>query len=427
MIRSTKHHFLSYTNTSKIVVLNEFLNEYRNAVQFYIDYLWNNDILFPNSNKVQFSIAEDLLFVPQFIDYKLYTDTKLSARALANAVKQALGIVRSRVAIRNKLKYIIQKRKEDSFPTEKWEEKLTKGQAILRKPIIKDNFSAELNINVFDIQEDTDKFFDLFIRLKSTGFNHLKLPIKYHSRNHKWIAKNGKLLNGILISKNYIQLRYDVPEPTKKTTGKTVGGDTGKKSILTLSDGTTTSKIDNHGHSFDSIMAKMSRKKKGSKAFGKVAAQRLNFINWSINQLNLNDIKHIKLEHIDNLFFKNGTSRLMSHFTNTLIEKKILNLAEETGVSVSLQTSTYRSQRCSSCGKVRKANRKGKEYKCDHCSFTVDADLNAATNHEIDLPDVPFALRQLKLNRSKGFFWKPDGFFDHTGRERIVLDAKKDK
>jgi hypothetical protein len=49
----------------------------------------------------------------------------------------------------------------------------------------------------------------------------------------------------------------------------------------------------------------------------------------------------------------------------------------------------------------------------------TDADLNASLNHEVDLPDVPYGLRILKLNR-KGFFWKSEGFFNLEGEEFTV-------
>ena len=76
----------------------------------------------------------------------------------------------------------------------------------------------------------------------------------------------------------------------------------------------------------------------------------------------------------------------MQAWTNADIQRKVLMLAEDQNVSVKLQSSAYRSQRCSCCGMVRKANRKGKVYSCKGCGFVCDADLNAARNHEQDLP-----------------------------------------
>ncbi len=115
----------------------------------------------------------------------------------------------------------------------------------------------------------------------------------------------------------------------------------------------------------------------------------------------------------------------MSGWTNTLIERKVLSLAEELGVQVLLQKSEYRSQRCSCCGYVLKSNRKKKDFKCKSCGFICDADLNAALNHEADLFDLPFGFRQLKLNRRDGFLWKPSGIYTLSGEEIRVPFAIK--
>jgi len=74
---------------------------------------------------------------------------------------------------------------------------------------------------------------------------------------------------------------------------------------------------------------------------------------------------------------------------------------------------------------VRKSNRCGKLYKCKGCGTHLDADLNGAKNHALDLPDLPVSLRHLKLNR-KGFFWKPDGLFNLDGSELRVPNSPKE-
>ena len=180
------------------------------------------------------------------------------------------------------------------------------------------------------------------------------------------------------------------------------------------------------GHDLHSIMQKMSRQRKGSKAFRRSQEHRRNYINWSINQLDLTDVKQINLEKIWNIGYRNSRSRFLSHFTNTLIRDKIEDFATLHGVHVEGQSSTYRSQRCSCCGVVRKANRKGKLYECIHCGNMMDADLNAAKNHEIQLPEIPYTLRKMNLNRGKGFLWKSDGFFDLSGRSIESLPPVED-
>ena len=116
---------------------------------------------------------------------------------------------------------------------------------------------------------------------------------------------------------------------------------------------------------------------------------------------------------------KYAISRYMKCWTNSFIVDKLKSVSEMHGVHVKEQDSTYRSQRCSDCGMVHKSNRKGKSYECINCGNIIDADLNASLNHVIELPEVPFEMRNLKLNR-KGFFWKSDGFFSLDGEEFTV-------
>jgi len=56
----------------------------------------------------------------------------------------------------------------------------------------------------------------------------------------------------------------------------------------------------------------------------------------------------------------------------------------------------------------------------------MDADLNAAKNHEISLPEIPYDLRNLNLNRKDGFMWREDGFYDLDGRSLQSLLHKKE-
>jgi len=225
------------------------------------------------------------------------------------------------------------------------------------------------------------------------------------------------MLGSILLGKNSIDFRYENQLPEIKSSGIIVGIDTGVKSVFTSSDGQISKLTDKHGHSFESILTKLSRKKKESKAFRKTQDQRKNFINWSINQLNLSEINQVNLEHIDNLFYKHNTSRKLKGFTNKLIEDKLKRYLEENGVRLILKNSVYKSQRCNQCGMVYHSNRKGKIYTCKNCGNIEDADLNSEKNNEIDLPEIPKWVISSKLNRKFGFLWKSDGLFNMNGQE----------
>ena len=76
------------------------------------------------------------------------------------------------------------------------------------------------------------------------------------------------------------------------------------------------------------------------------------------------------------------------------------------------------SQRCSQCGYTHKSNRKGKTFKCLHCDFIGDSDLNAASNHAIELFELPILVWQQHINRTTGFYWFVDKYV--VDDERIV-------
>lgn len=404
MIRSTKHH-ISHLNLSKSERYKDFIREYRRVASIILDQIWENGY-------EDFSIQENKLNLPKYFDYnKFPVETTLSARALNSVTNQLRGIIQSTVDKRRKGVWKSQFKEVDinSIP--------------LTKPDLS-RINPELSSKNNDIIQK-DKGFDYVVRLSALGksFGHIKIPIKETGVSKKWKSK-GKLLNGISLSDSYITLRFEI-ESKQKDSGITVGADQGMKTVMTFSNESTTPESDIHGHSLDSICTKLSRKKKGSKAFKRSQDHRKNYINWSINQLNLSEIKQINLEKVVNINYGKNSSRKMKAWTNTLIRDKLKRFAEENEVRLIEQPSVYRSQRCSCCGQVRKANRKGKLYSCKNCGNEIDADLNAAKNHEIELPEIPFEIRSQRMNLGKGFYWRPDGFFILDGTELRVLFSEK--
>lgn len=406
--------------------LKQFLASYKDAVQHYVDFLWENEFSYKdkNDNVIVFNISKNLLNAPKYFDYKATTfPTELSARALNEAASQSLGIVKAAIKKHSKRLFKLNQLKLQHKNCSKLIKKIESTRLV--KPSLPENFNAELSSKNAVLVDKKTKNFDGFIKLQSLGkYKTFYIPFNYHRHSNKLKARSDKLLGSFLISQDYINLRWNIKEPEIKTKGLVVGADQGFKDILTLSNGTVTQKQDLHGHSLESIIRKLSHKKKDSKAFKKAQDHRKNFINWSLNQLNLNNIKQINLEKVVNIRFKKRSSRLMSHWTNTLIRDKLIRICEDRGVRLELQSSIYYSQRCYQCGWVCKSNRKSKEFKCKCCGHLIDADLNAAQNHSISLPDIPFELRILNQNR-QGFFWNVDGIFGLTKRSLESLFLRK--
>lgn len=415
-IKISKHN-LNHLNFNKKQILKDFILNYQKAVAFYVNYLWNNKLII--NNKI-LDIKSDQLNRPLFISTKnIKFETKLSARALKAASTQACSIVRSSIDKRKKLLYI----KDCLLNDKKRTRQITKK--INKTPLIKPNLSSiklELNSLNCKIEKSFIKHFDTILTLSSLGKSYKKLiiPIK-QTKQSVALQNKSKLLSGILLSENNVDLRweYEIKESSSK---KIVGADSGINSVLTLSDGQETS-VDNHGYSLNKILKKISRKKKGSKSFKKALIHRDNFIRYSINQIDLSNIKEIRLEKVSNFRYKKNVGKFLCYSAESLIRSKLIDFAEDHGVHVLLQNSAYTSQRCSTCGYVSSANRRNKLFSCKHCFFQADADYNASCNHEQDLPSANWLRNRLDI--PKKFFWKVEGFFDLNGLELTVPNTLK--
>lgn len=416
MIRSSKH-FTTYLNSGKKYSLDKFLTEYRRVGQLIINQIWENgyDEFIPKSDKLD---------SPKFFDYKRFDlTTNLSARALSSLVTQLSSVIGAATEKRRRCLWVIEKLKLENRSYKKLLKKTNKNYKLVKPNFL--NAGAELSSKCADIQNSSGNFIK-FLRLKSLGkdFGVIKIPIKGNKIQNKWESL-GSLLGSFLVFENNIQVRYNIEKTGKKIGETVVGVDQGMKTVATFSNGEKTQDKDIHGHSLESIIDLMVRKKKGSKAFAKLQTLRKNFINWSLNQINFSEFKEVRLEKIWNIGYKTRKSRKMSHWTNTLIRDKIKKSAQEAEVPFIEQDSSYRSQRCSSCGSVRKANRKAKEYKCKHCGFICDADLNASLNHAVDLPEIHWSLRGKKHNLGNGFYWLTTGLFTFDGQELRVSDFQE--
>ena len=426
MIRSTFHYFRKIANLGKLDSLDKFIQEYRCAVLLCVNYIWDMKLEWgKKDNKKVWDREHDFLDCPSMISTKKI-DYKgpLSGRALKCAATQACGIVRALTKKRqkdlNKRAWLISKNK---IVGKTLQNRIDKG---MTKPDCQ-SINCELNSICMDVQFEPDKYFDGFVNFKSLwnkkskykkGFS-IKIPFKNYRRSLKW-SKIGTLKKSVLLNENSVTLRWAVPKPPKRKEGKILALDQGKTTCLTLSDGQKSMK-DKHGHDLASIINKMIRKKPGSKAFLRACAQRKNYINWTIKQIDLTGVKELKIENIIHINYGRNVSKGLKRWVNTVIRDSFKKACEETGVLFTLTGCEFNSQRCSVCGWVQKANRKGKFFKCKHCGHGDDADFNASQNILIrdSLYFLPFGFRRHRFNL-KGFFWTSEGLFDANGQELTV-------
>lgn len=271
-IKSTKVS-LKFSNPSKLKQIDNFIIEYRRVVKEIIDNLWEIDN------------------IPKFLR-KCFCDgidTWLSVRAIGAAGAQASGIVRGIRAKQAKRLYVIKKLTEEGkFKKAKKLQKIYDSNKVTKPEV--NNVEPELSSRFVRINLDNNTNFDGWVTLTSLG-RGLKLIIPFKKTKHfnKLLLK-GSLKSGIRLSSKSMSFSFAIPEKSKIPSGNTLGIDVGQTTLLSCSDGQV-SKKDKHNHDLISITQKLARKKKGSKAFQRAVTHRKNYINWSINQLNLFGVK----------------------------------------------------------------------------------------------------------------------------------------
>lgn len=398
MIRSTRHN-LTRLNISKRERYLEFLNDYSNYAKTVIEHIWR-------FGYKDFSIRDKKLDFPKYINYKDFDfiKTNLSARAKSSAATQVSQIIRSCIEKQRRVLWI-----KDNINKSVKDKKFSKPNVNFVYP--------NLSSKCCKFIESGGEFMGYLV-LKSLGTKYGKIIVPVEN-----FRLNGKIKGGFVLFSNKIQIAWEIPEQ-EGSGDKVIAIDQGLNSVSTLSDGQVTPEYCKHGHSLNSILDKLSRKKRGSKAFKRAQAHRKNFVNWSINQLNFQGVKEVRLEKVVNIRYRRKSSRKMSHWSNPEIRDKIKRKCEELNVLVVEQSCAYRSQRCSRCGQTRKANRKAKLYECKNCGYCIDADYNASLNHLCDLPDVPKAFLNQRYNLGNGFFWKSEGFTSYDGSELRVPNSQ---
>jgi transposase len=345
--------------------------------------------------------------LPCYLDAKLVqlieTERNHDSRIRQCAATQACSMVKAVIAKHNKRIYKLKELQRKNFNVKYLQSKV--DTFIPKKPNFR-NINVELTARLVNFEQGNH--FDLFVEIEQIGDKRsFRIPINHTKISNKWKTL-GKQLGSIRLNEKYITLYYDVTCDKSNGT-RVVGADQGQVTCLTLSDGQIT-KTNKHGYDLNKIQDVLSRRKKGSIGFRKAQAHRKNYVNWSLNQLNLDNIKEIRLEKILNLRKGKKSSRKLSHWCYPLIKDKLVSLSECKGFAFVEQSNKYRSQRCSSCGFTHKLNRLGKVFRCTdiNCNFVTDSDLNAACNHEVDLIEVPIEVWNKKLNRSTGFYWLTD-------------------
>jgi hypothetical protein len=401
-IRSSRHS-LKFSNKGKRENLHTFLVESRRVLQLIIDALWAEGY---RDDTYHFNISEQKYRLPALLSSSYlaqFRETWLSARMLQACASQASSIIRSRIQKRSQQIYVMKRLQRKGQACNGLQSKIDRNP--LTKPIVHDGVPIILDQRFVTWRIGTS--WDVFVGIASLARPGLAYeglafnPMRFTSVSNKW-GHAGTRKKSIALNEDSITLIYELPIVSQRE-GKIVGADQGYKTCLTLSDGQATAATA-AGHSLETIATALSRKKKGSRSFRKARDHRLNYVNWAVKSLDLTHVSEVRYEDVTQVrVHKHTRFKPLRHWTYPLILAALMRRHETEGFRIIPVDPTYRSQRCSTCGLVLKENRHGKEYWC-RCGNRCDADLNAAINLSLDLPEIPTWVRRSRWNL-KGFYW----------------------
>lgn len=414
LIKSSRHKI--HPTTTKAQRLQCFVEEYKSFAQAIVDHVWilgYNDY-HPTKNKYKHPKFFDSTFLSTF-------KTSLGGMLRQTAGLQALAMLKSATTKHSKRVYMLKKIQQKENKAEKDSDNIKRLQSKINgssliKPTLCDKFKITISrpdvVKTLTHNKRGIKFsFDEFIKLSLAGSaGNILVPLNHHKHSKKLSKKgmNRKLTAINLLGNNLIDLIWEIEQPEKVKDGKTVGCDQGITTCVTMSDGQIT-KDNAHGWNLTKIQHRLAKRKGESKGFKRTQELRKNYINWSLNQLNFNGTSIVNLEKVFQIRKGKCVSKFQKSWSYPLIRQKLIELSDAKGFSVVEVPSKFRSQRCNACGYVNKSNRKGKTFVCKKCSHTDDADMNAASNLELCLPEVPFWVFKQQINRKEGFFWTTEG------------------
>src|SRR5260221_8588797 len=205
---------ISDLNKDKHSCLSLFIDECAKATLFFVDYLWNNNIVYftrkgNDRKKKVFDIKNDLLDCPHFISTKnINFNSLLSERALKCASTQACGIVKAHIDKRRKLLYVLNTVSSEHKRTRNLTRKINKIQLV--KPDVK-YIEPCLNTICAKVSKSDIEHFDHVLTLSSIGksFGKIIIPFNYNTHTIK-LENKGTIVSGLMISKTNIKLVFEI-------------------------------------------------------------------------------------------------------------------------------------------------------------------------------------------------------------------------
>ena len=332
-MRRTSRIFLTTANAGKVRALTAFLHQQANVIRYFAEMFWSTGDLSAN-------LAE-----------KTVTDRAvrrfgITARLAQMAAKQAKELVRSQ-----------HEREKKRLPR-------------LRR--------VSVNIDSRGVtMEQGRRSFDVALRFGS-GIPAVTVLLNHTKHSRKFLADGWTLSKslrmGLIQGKVWIDLIFEKANPALRETGDVLGIDLGYRYVATTS----------RGERFGAeVKARIERAGKRRKRFHRYIATE---IHRTLKQIDLTGVQVVALENLKCVnhqkrgTFSRRSNRLLSFWHYARALHWLRQRCEAFGVRVEMKDPWKTSQRCVQCGNIDKRSRRGEQFHCVACGFTIHADENGARN-----------------------------------------------
>jgi len=99
-----------------------------------------------------------------------------------------------------------------------------------------------------------------------------------------------------------------------------------------------------------------------------------------VEEAHRNGCTHIAFEDLEQIRDRISDRKKFQQWAFNELQRQVAYKADESGITVDTVEPQYTSQQCSKCGTTLEENRHGQHFACLDCSYTANADYNAAKN-----------------------------------------------
>jgi IS605 OrfB family transposase len=99
-----------------------------------------------------------------------------------------------------------------------------------------------------------------------------------------------------------------------------------------------------------------------------------------VNEAERHGCTHIAFEDLAQIRERISDGKKFQQWAFRILQEQVAYKADERGIIVESVAPAYTSQQCSKCGCTLDENREGQQFECLDCSYTANADYNAAKN-----------------------------------------------